>query len=143
MNLKKQLKQLMQLNWKESDVGIDFRDVQVVGCDYSKLTYKNLTDYGKSVVRKMYDVGVEHEDYEDIDEDNLEDWFDNEYKHCYLVEDANFETCGNGFSGDYYFAGVPFKVSLQGTQISIDQAVLQFNKYFNLIPEVLSGVDIY
>lgn len=126
-------------------MGIDYRTVQVIGTDYDKLSYDNMTDLAKSLLKEEYKYHCQEDgvDYDDIEYDDLEDWYEDSFKSYFINEELNFETCGNGFSGDYYFAGVPFSVSLENTQSSIDEAVLRFKKYFNLVPEVLTDVDIY
>ena len=125
-------------------MGIDYRVVQVVGVDYDKLTFENMTEEAKQMVRENYQWFVDNKDLDQLDDDGLSEWFEEDYhKTEFITEDLGFETCGNGFSGDMWFAGVPFEVSLGNTQSSIDEAVKLFKKYFNLEPDIQTDIDVY
>ena len=125
-------------------MGIDYRVVQVVGVDYDKLTFENMTEGAKQLVRENYQWFVDNKDLDQLDDDGLSGWFEEDYhKTEFITEDLGFNTCGNGYSGDMWFAGVPFEVSLGNTQSSIDEAVKLFKKYFNLEPVIQTDIDIY
>ena len=125
-------------------MGIDYRVVQVVGVDYDKLTFENMTEEAKQMVRENYQWFVDNKDLDQLDDDGLSEWFEEDYhKTEFITEDLGFNTCGNGYSGDMWFAGVPFEVSLGNTQSSIDEAVKLFKKYFNLEPDIQTDIDVY
>lgn len=125
-------------------MGIDYRIVQVVGVDYDKLTFENMTEEAKQVVRESYQWFIENSGFDPLDDEELGEWLEEDYhKTEFITEDLGFDTCGNGFSGDMWFAGVSFEVSLGNTQSSIDDAVKLFKKYFNLEPVIQTDIDIY
>lgn len=125
-------------------MGIDYRVVQVVGVDYDKLTFENMTEDAKQLVRENYQWFIENSGFDPLDDEELSEWFEGVYRNReFIVEDLGFDTCGNGFSGDVWFAGVSFEVSLSNTQGSIDDAVKLFKKYFNLEPDTQTDIDIY
>ena len=120
-------------------MGIDYSVALGVGVDNDEITYENLTEYGKDIIRDIY-LNAQSLNAV-VDEQEVSDWFiDNiaEYDLYYELGLSTFE--GNLYSGWVGMRGVGFNLSVENIAENVEKAKQRFKKVVKLEPEMFCGV---
>ena len=104
-----------------------------VGVPEDDITYNNLTEYGKSIVKDIIS------DYElEVDEEDLNGWFSENVGEYDIFDILGLQVnTGNYFTGEEGYRGVDVNLN------NPEPAKEEFKKVVNLEPKIFNGVLVY
>lgn len=129
-------------------MSVDYVAVVGVGVEDSRLTYNNLTDYTKSLLKSILFETTSLEELEGLDEGDMNEKLEELYEEIKSGEDFLYDLgldsiTGNMFSGRIGYRGIGIELNIDTIKEDVEKAKEQFKKIVNLEPELFCDVYCY
>ena len=129
-------------------MSVDYDAVVGVGVEDSRITYNNLTDYTKSLLKSILFETTSLEELEDLDEDDMDEKLEELYEEIKSGEDFLCDLgldsiTGNMFTGRIGYRGVGIRLNIDTIKEDVEKAKEKFKKIVNLEPEFFCDVYCY